>query len=96
MSAWRRAKAWIKASRLPSQLYIFTPLLAGQLYAWGSGYPWDGTAFILVYVFGLFLQLFIVYANDLADYSVDRNNRWFTIFSGGSRVLVEGELTVDL
>ena len=93
MNAWRWGKAWVKASRLPSQLYILTPLLAGQLYALRLGYPWDWVVFILVHVFGLCLQLFIVFANDLADYPADRNNRWFTLFSGGSRVLVDGQLS---
>lgn len=48
---------------------------------------------MLIHLYGLFIQLYIVYANDYADYETDRLNRTFTMFSGGSRVLVEGLLT---
>jgi len=89
----RAARAWFKASRPASQLYILVPLLAGQLYARSAGRGFDWGAAALVHAFGLFLQLFIVYANDLADVATDRLNRTFTPFSGGSRVLVDGDLT---
>jgi len=45
-----------------------------------------------VQLFGLFDQLFIVYANDCADEPTDRLNHTFTPLSGGSRVLVEGKI----
>ncbi len=89
---WRLA-AWLKASRLPSQLFILTPLLAGQLYAVAAGLPLNWQALLLAHAFGLFIQLFIVQANDVADLDADRPNRTFTFFSGGSRVLVDGDLS---
>lgn len=86
---------WIQASRLASQSYIFLPLLLGQALhvARGGGFSWG--VFALVQLFGLFDQLYIVYANDYADQSTDRLNRSFTPLSGGSRVLVEGKLQPD-
>jgi 1,4-dihydroxy-2-naphthoate octaprenyltransferase len=85
------AYAWIRASRLASQSYIFMPLLLGQaLGAPDGALRWG--AFALVHLFGLFDQLYIVYSNDLADQETDRSNRTATIFSGGSRVLVDGAL----
>jgi len=48
------------------------------------------TLFLTIHLFGLLVQLYIVYANDYADLQVDLENRTHTIFSGGSRVLVEG------
>lgn len=86
-------RAWAQASRLPSQSYIFFPLLLGMLAARAAGAAWSWTVFAAVALFGQLLQLYIVYANDYADVESDRLNRTFTPFSGGSRVIVEGLLT---
>jgi 1,4-dihydroxy-2-naphthoate octaprenyltransferase len=48
---------------------------------------------VAVQLFGLLDQLFIVYANDWADQETDARNQTATVFSGGSRVLVEGQLS---
>lgn len=88
----RSMRAWLKAARLPSQLYIFLPLLAGQLYGRAAGYKLDPWIFAMVHAFGLFIQLYIVTANDWADIETDRANTMFTLYSGGSRVLVDGDL----
>ncbi len=84
--------AWIKASRLPSQSYIALPLVLGQLIAYAHQGSLDPYVFVLVQLFGVFDQLYIVYANDYADRETDAANDTFTIFSGGSRVLVDGAL----
>jgi len=84
--------AWIRASRLPSQSYIFLPLLLGQALLVREGGTLSWATFALVHLFGLFDQLYIVYANDVADRHSDPLNTTATIFSGGSRVLVEGQL----
>ncbi|NMO21372.1 prenyltransferase [Pyxidicoccus fallax] len=87
-------RAWLQASRLPSQSYIALPLLLGQLAAVRlSGQPLDVGVLVGVQLFGVLDQLFIVYANDQADQETDRRNRTATLFSGGSRVLVEGRLS---
>ncbi|MEM1348000.1 MAG: prenyltransferase, partial [Myxococcota bacterium] len=93
----KTALAWLKASRLPSQSYIALPLLMGQAWAWVAAGPqgsavWSWAVFVLVQLFGVFDQLYIVYANDYADRDTDALNDTFTIFSGGSRVLVDGEI----
>lgn len=59
----------------------------------GSGF--DALRFTTVHLFGLAIQLYIVFANDYADQETDRNNVTFTPFSGGSRVLVDGDLNPD-
>jgi 1,4-dihydroxy-2-naphthoate polyprenyltransferase len=86
-------KAWIKASRLPSNAYIVFPLLLGAaLHKMETGcvsYP----LLAVTLVFSAAIQLFIVYANDYADEEIDRLNNTYTPFSGGSRVLVDGELS---
>ena len=89
-----KIKAWLQASRLPSQSYIFFPLLLGQALRYAQTGQFDWTVFLLLHLYGLFLQLFIVYANDRADIETDRLNTTFTIFSGGSRTLVNGLITV--
>ncbi len=86
-------KSWIRASRLPSQTYIAFPILLGQMAALRLTGSIDWTAFALAQLFGLFDQLYIVYANDWADVDTDRENSTYNIFSGGSRVIVEGLLT---
>lgn len=86
--AWR---AWVQAARLPSQMYIFWPLLLGQAMAMGEGFSWE--IVLACHVYGLACQLCIVFANDVADMATDRKNCTFTIFSGGSRVLVDGLLS---
>jgi len=84
--------SWIKAARLPSQTYIFLPLLLGEAIALNQGSEFDTWRFVAVHLFGLAIQLYIVFANDYADQETDRNNVTFTPFSGGSRVLVDGDL----
>ncbi len=86
------ALAWLKASRLASQSYIALPLIVGQVCAWSQTGEWNWPIFVLVQLFGLFDQLYIVYANDYADRETDAHNETWTIFSGGSRVLVDGTL----
>ena len=82
---------WIQASRLPSQLYIFLPLLLGQAVASSINRQFSYWFFILIYLFGLFIQLTIVYANDYADFKTVQFNNTYNMFSGGSRVLVENK-----
>jgi 1,4-dihydroxy-2-naphthoate octaprenyltransferase len=86
-------RAWLRASRLPSQSYIALPLLLGQAAAHAAGHPWDWEALAIAQIFGLFDQLYIVYANDYADIETDKQNHTWTVFSGGSRALVNGELS---
>lgn len=84
-------RAWLQAARLPSQMYIFWPLLLGQALAMGEGFSWE--IVLVCHFYGLASQLYIVFANDVADIVTDRRNFSFTLFSGGSRVLVEGLLS---
>jgi 1,4-dihydroxy-2-naphthoate polyprenyltransferase len=87
-----RWSSWLQAARLPSQLYIFWPLLLGQAMAFQQGAPMNWAVLLLCHAYGLLIQLFIVFANDVADVNTDRVNTTYTIFSGGSRVLVQGLL----
>ena len=90
-----KIKSWVKASRLPSQSYIFFPLLLGQIFYYEINQNLNFSLFIIIQLFGLFIQLYIVYANDYADYEIDMTNDTYNIFSGGSRVLIEKHLTIN-
>lgn len=91
---WRPA-VWLQAARLPSQLYIFWPLLLGQALAVAQGTSLSWSALLLCQGCGLTMQLFIVFANDVADRETDLLNTTATPFSGGSRVLVTGALAPE-
>ncbi|MDZ4725715.1 MAG: prenyltransferase [Leptospira sp.] len=84
--------SWLQAARIPSQSYIFIPLLLGQTISYVQNNEWNWTYFILIHAFGLFMQLYIIFANDYADFETDLKNKTATIFSGGSRVLVQGKI----
>lgn len=88
-------KNWLKASRLQSQSYIFLPILLGQAWFVIQGNPLNWSIFCIMTLFGLFDQLFIVYANDYADFETDCMNTTFNIFSGGSRVLADKDLSPE-
>ncbi|TVP96629.1 MAG: prenyltransferase [Acholeplasmatales bacterium] len=86
-------KAWIKASRLPAQLFIFPSLLLGQGAAYAATGAFSTGRFVALLLFGFFMHFFIVYGNDYSDYETDRLNTTYTPFTGGSRVLVDGEIS---
>jgi 1,4-dihydroxy-2-naphthoate polyprenyltransferase len=87
-----RIRVWLKASRLQSQSYIFLPILFGQACYVSQGYTLNWAILVIMTFFGLFDQFYIVFANDYADMETDRQNTTYNIFSGGSRVLVDGDL----
>ena len=86
--------AWIKAARMPSFFYLLPPFALGLLLACKEGAFWSESLFSIGILYIFFLQLFIVFANDLADVETDELNENPTIFSGGSRVLVHSLLSV--
>ena len=89
----KKTKAWIKASRIPAQTFIFPSILLGQLIRFSINGELNWYIFIFAHTYGLCMHLFIVYANDYADYETDKLNTTYTAFTGGSRVLVEEILT---
>jgi 1,4-dihydroxy-2-naphthoate octaprenyltransferase len=85
-------KAWLQAARPLAHANIAPPLLFGQALAYATSGTFDVRTFALVQLFGLFDHLFIVFANDAADYRVDMANTTYNRYSGGSRVVPEGKL----
>jgi 1,4-dihydroxy-2-naphthoate polyprenyltransferase len=88
-----RASAWLRATRPLAHGNIAPPILLGQAWAWAATGRFSLTALVVAQAFGVIDHLFIVFANDVADLEVDRDNRTHNLFSGGARVLVEGWIT---
>ena len=84
--------AWIQASRPLAQINIALPLLLGQAMAFAALGRFSPGWMYLAGGFGVLVQLVIVFVNDFADRETDGQNRTFSRFSGGSRVLPEGRI----
>jgi 1,4-dihydroxy-2-naphthoate octaprenyltransferase len=82
--------AWIKALRL--QFYPMT-WMAYTVGALGAGDAIDLARYWLGYAFLFFAEAATVFANERYDFESDRRNRHHGPFNGGSRVLVNGELS---
>lgn len=89
MAAFR---TWWQAARPLAQVNIALPLAVGEALAWAHTGELSLGLLVLVHLMGVADQLFIVFANDVADEAGDRLNTRPTPFSGGSRVLPEGKL----
>lgn len=90
-----KAHAWVQAARLPFYLY---PLLVVVLGAFTAGTvsaaPLHGSALALACLAVVLIEFITVLTNDLHDGATDARNQNHGPFTGGSRVLVEGRLTI--
>ncbi len=95
--AWMQSivklKAWIQALRLQFYPMTFIAYAAGTFAAQQSGYGFDPLIFWLGYVWLFLVEVSTVLSNDYFDFESDRQNRSFGPFTGGSRVLVNGQLS---
>jgi 1,4-dihydroxy-2-naphthoate octaprenyltransferase len=82
---------WIQAARPLAQANLAAPLLLGQAFAFALTDRFDVRLLVALALFGVLDQLFIVFANDVADAEHDRPDAR-TPFSGGSGVVVEGKI----
>jgi 1,4-dihydroxy-2-naphthoate octaprenyltransferase len=89
-----RVLVWLRALRPLAHGNIAPPILLGQAFALRAGHAIDPALFALAHAFGLIDHAYIVFSNDLADHATDRDNDTHTPFSGGSRVVPEGLLTL--
>jgi len=83
---------WLRAARPLAHANIAPPLVLGQALAFATTGAFSWPAAVLVQAFGVLDHLFIVFANDYADRETDADNDTHTLYSGGSRVLVEGRI----
>lgn len=84
---------WYRAARLQLHTIGFTPLLLGNIAAWYEQGYFIWPRFILSLLIGLLLHLITAFVNDVADIRTDEANLSRTPFSGGSGVVVEGQLS---
>lgn len=94
LSSWKQAKiklgSWIKAVRLQFYPMTLIAYAAGAAGAAQNGYGFDKTVFWLGYTWIFFLELATVLSNEYFDFRSDKQNKFFSPFTGGSRVLVDG------
>jgi 4-hydroxybenzoate polyprenyltransferase len=85
--------AWLRITRL--QFYPMTWLaytMGAVAYSTASG-ELNLVPYLLGYLILFLIELCTILANEYFDYPSDRNNQNFSIFTGGTRVLVEGQLS---
>lgn len=93
MGTMARAWAVVRLGRPIFLLGGFALYGLGTLAAARRGYGFDLGAFLLGQLAVTSIQLMTHYANDYFDYEADKANGTPTRWSGGSRVLVSGELS---
>ena len=97
VTPWERrrdkAGAWLKGLRLQFYPMTWLAYTAGALAAGPPGGVFGNPVFWLGYLCLFLLEVATVLSNELLDLSSDRSNRLFSMFTGGSRVLVEGLLS---
>lgn len=82
---------WLAAMRLQFYPMSFIAYWVGALLA-TRGRGMDLVALAIGYVILFGLEVATVFFNDIYDFESDKQNRFYSLFSGGSRVLVEGRL----
>ncbi len=98
VSAWKKFKikagSWMKAVRFQFYPMTFIAYTTGCFAAAKNGYGLDNSWFWLGYAWLFLCEMATVFSNDLFDYKSDQQNKYFSPFTGGSRVIVDGLLTM--
>ncbi len=84
-----KAQAWFKAIRFQFYPMTFIAYAAGAVAAGQMGYGFSPLIFWIGYLWLFLLELVTVLSNDYVDFPSDVQNRYFSPFSGGSRVMVD-------
>ncbi|SFU93601.1 NAD(P)H-dependent oxidoreductase [Halomonas korlensis] len=85
--------AWLKAVRLQFYPMTWVAYAIGGLAASPEQGVFGNAVFWLGYLCLFLLEVATVLTNELVDLESDRNNRFYSALTGGSRVLVEGLLS---
>ncbi len=81
---------WLRAARLKLHILGILPVLVGSLIAFDRTGVFRLGSLIFAELITLFVLIATAFSNDYADIETDRENKNFNMFSGGSRLLVEG------
>lgn len=90
----QKTGAWLTALRLQFYPMTWVAYAVGALAATPAGGVWGNPLFWVGYLCLFLLEMATVLVNELVDVESDRNNRFFSLFTGGSRVLVNGQLSL--
>ncbi len=93
--ACHRARPWLRALRLQFYPMTFIAYWVGALAALGFEASLKLPAFWLGYAVLFLLEVATVFTNDVHDFESDQRNAHWGPFTGGSRVLVAGELSPE-
>jgi 1,4-dihydroxy-2-naphthoate octaprenyltransferase len=88
-----KAASWLRAMRLQFYPMTWLAYAVGAMAAGGGKEALTTSLFWLGYAAIFLLEFATVLVNEYFDYESDRNNRNFSPFNGGSRVLVDGALS---
>jgi 1,4-dihydroxy-2-naphthoate octaprenyltransferase len=93
LSEWNKLNiktvAWLKAIRLQFYPMTFVAYAAGALGAESLGYQFQKPVFWLGYLWLFLIEVATVLTNDYYDFTSDKQNKYFSPFTGGSRVIVD-------
>lgn len=92
--ARHKAGAWLRGLRLQFYPMTWVAYAVGALAAAPSGGVFGKPTFWLGYLCLFLLEVATVLINEVVDLGTDRANRFYSTFTGGSRVLVEGRLSL--
>lgn len=84
-----RLSPWLKALRLQFYPMTLVAYTVGALAARYYGFGFDGWVLLIGYLFLFFLETATVFSNDYVDYRSDVANKNYSLFTGGSRVLID-------
>lgn len=88
---WLQVRPWLKALRLQFYPMTWAAYTLGALAATLNGLAW--APYLWGYLCLFCLEAATVFCNDYRDYPSDRANQYHGPFTGGSRVLVTGEIS---
>lgn len=89
-----KAAAWLRSLRLQFYPMAWVAYAIGALAAAPDGRVFGAPAFWIGYLCLFLLEVATVLVNEVVDLPTDSRNRYFSAFTGGSRVLVDGSLSL--
>lgn len=90
---WYHLKPWLKAIRLQFYPMTWIAYAVGGYGAAYLGFGFRPLVFWIGYLFLFFLEVAVVFYNDYHDYESDKVNKNYSPFTGGSRVLIDEDLS---
>ncbi len=96
-TGWKaRGRAWLQIMRPQFYVFPWLALTTGALAAVHlGGRPWHWGAYLLGWAAAWLLEFIAVLTNEIHDFPTDQANRNGGPFTGGSRALVQGVLSLE-